>query len=950
MVFFNRAILLILLAFVFAGCQSGKSQHIISLSGTWKFKADPNEVGVMEKWYDVNLSGTIVLPGSMASNNMGVPVNYDTEFIGNNWIERHIPDFKWYEDERFKPYLSDDEFLYPFWLISDKYYLGMAWYQKDVEVPESWVGKNVELFLERCHWETQVWVNNVFLGKQNSLGTPHRYNISEALTPGVNRITIAVDNRIKDIDVGADSHSVSDNTQTSWNGIIGDIKLIRRDSVNISNVRIFPDIEKRMAKVEITITHLSSQSPGARLKMQARTLGKGKNHKAEPFFQEIDLVDGKNKITIDYPMGEGMLLWDEFNPNVYQLSVELEAGESYDKVTENFGMRNFGIEGTQFSINGRPVFLRGTLESAIFPLTGYPPTDIASWERIMKICRNHGLNHLRFHSWCPPKAAFEAADKIGFYLQVEASSWAHVGYGNPIDQWLYDETQRMLDAYGNHPSFVMMTHGNEPHGQYREEYLAKYLNYWKSKDPRRLYTAGAGWPVIPESDYHNSAVNLRIQGWGQQLNSIVNRLPPQTNFDWSNAVNSSDKPIISHEIGQWCVYPNFNEIEKYTGVMKPANFRLFKRSLQAKGLSHLADSFLLASGKLQTLLYKADIEAALRTRGLAGFQLLDLQDFSGQGTALVGIVDAFWQEKGYVSPGEFRRFCNTTVPLARLDRRVFYEGDTLSAKIEVAHFGKDPLNSAKINWEIIHNENTISKGILPSQNIPLGNGIALGDIEYPLENLGLPRKLTLQVNIEDFTNSWDFWVYPYQQPKVPSSIRIAEEIDSETIAFLENGGKVLLSLGRGRVVSEMGGEIGVGFSTIFWNTAWTNNQKPHTLGILCNPDHPALASFPTEFHSNWQWWDAMTHSDALRLDKLAYIEEPIVRIIDDWFFNRSLALIFEVSVGNGQMIISGVDLVNNLENRKEAIQLRTSLLDYMAMESFNPGTELSFSQLMGIVK
>jgi hypothetical protein len=388
---------------------------------------------------------------------------------------------------------------------------------------------------------------------------------------------------------------------------------------------------------------------------------------------------------MNYSLGDDALLWDEFNPNVYQLNLSLESGKETNQTTVDFGLREFKVDGTRFTINGRPVFLRGTLECAIFPLTGYPPTKTDYWKKIYTAVKDHGLNHIRFHSWCPPEAAYTLADSMGIYLQVEASSWPNqsteLGSGLPIDQYIWDESKRIIDTYGNHPSFVLMASGNEPGGSKRDQFLSEFVQYWKETDSRRLYTSGSGWPIIPENDYHVTHRETRIQGWGEELNSVINSEPPKTTYDWSDKVRREGMPIISHEIGQWCVYPNFKEIEKYTGVLKAKNFEIFRESLKAHHMGHLADSFMLASGKLQALCYKADIEAALRTPEFGGFQLLDLHDFPGQGTALVGVLDPFWEEKGYISPEEYRRFCNTTVPLARLEKRIFVEGETMTANI-----------------------------------------------------------------------------------------------------------------------------------------------------------------------------------------------------------------------------------------------------------------------------
>src|SRR5699024_9994610 len=371
---------------------------------------------------------------------------------------------------------------------------------------------------------------------------------------------------------------------------------------------------------------------------------------------------------------------DEFTTNPYSMKVEIKSDEMKDSDKEVFGMRDFSTKGTQFMINGKPTFLRGTLECATFPKTGYPSTSLDKWLHIFKVCKSYGLNHMRFHSWCPPEEAFEAADQVGFYLQVEASSWenqgATIGDGKPLDQYIYDESNRMVKAYGNHPSFCMMAYGNEPAGKHSVKYLTDFVKYWEAKDSRILYTTGSGWPVVPESDY-NSMPAPRIQQWGQGLKSIINGQAPRTNYDWRNIISSYKQPTVSHEIGQWCVYPDFKEIPEYDGVLQAKNFEIFRDRLKNHGMANLADSFLLASGKLQVLCYKADIEAALRTPGFGGVQLLGLHDFPGQGTALVGVLNAFWEDKGYVTGEEYSQFDNSTVPLVRLPKMIYMNNENL---------------------------------------------------------------------------------------------------------------------------------------------------------------------------------------------------------------------------------------------------------------------------------
>ncbi|RLD32944.1 MAG: beta-galactosidase, partial [Bacteroidetes bacterium] len=657
--------------------------------------------------------------------------------------------------------------------------------------------------------------------------------------------------------------------------------------------------------------------------------------------------------SIKYIMDTEIHLWDEFNPHLYKLEVELKTETGEDRKEMQFGMRDFKVEGSRFTINGRPLFLRGTLDCAAYPETGYPPSNESEWERVIQVCKAHGLNHIRFHSWCPPEAAFNAADRLGFYYQVECSSWANqgssVGDGYAIDKWIYEESERMIDAYGNHPSFVMMAYGNEPAGENKGEYLNSFVNYWKNKDPRRVYTSAAGWPALEANEFHNLP-EPRIQGWGEQLKSIINSETPRTNYDWTNRLPADGKPVVSHEIGQWCVYPDFNEIEKYNGVLKAKNFELFQASLKAHHMGHLADSFLLASGKLQALCYKADIETALRTPDFAGFQLLGLSDFPGQGTALVGVLNAFWKEKGYVSPQEFSQFCNETVPLARLEKRIFLNNETILADIEVAHFGKKSLKKVTPNWKITDDYGkTLASGSFQETDIPIGNSFKLGTINEKIIT-DKPVQLKLLVNVAGFENNWNIWIYPSELPEVNQEemIYICNKLDAKAKNILKQGGKVLITIKKGSIKPDKGGNVGIGFSSIFWNTAWTGGQKPHTLGILCNPAHPALVYFPTSYHSDWQWWDAMSHSNAIPLEDFPTDIKPIVRVIDDWVTNRRLALIFEAKVGNGKVMFSGIDLYNDLETRPEARQLLFSLKKYMTGTQFDPIVKLNVNQITSL--
>jgi hypothetical protein len=902
-------------------------KYSIDLAGEWRFQIDSLDKGIEQQWFNRKLSDAIKLPGSMTTNGKGNDVDINTPWVGNIW------DTSWFVKPEYAAYRRKGNIKIPFWLQPVKYYKGAAWYQKTVNIPAAWKGKQLELFIERSHWETTLWIDGKEIGMQNSLGTPHVFNLTNVLTPGSHQVTVRIDNRVKTFDVGPNSHSISDHTQSNWNGMVGKLALTARSPLYIEDVQLYPDIKAKEVLARITIGNSTGKPAKASIHLSAGV-------KLKLVSKQIEVNGDTSTVEVHYPMGANPLLWDEFNPNLYTMKVALLQGIDKDEKQVQFGMRAFETQGTQFTINGRTTFLRGTLECAIFPKTGYPPTDIDSWLRIFKIARSYGLNHMRFHSWTPPTAAFDAADRLGFNLHIECSSW---------DKYIYEESERVVKTYGNHPSFCMMAYGNEPSGKNHVKYLTDFVAYWKNKDTRRLYTTGAGWPVIDKQDY-NSTPDPRIQRWGEGNKSIINGQAPKADYNWTNIIAKWQHPTVSHEIGQWCVYPDFKEIAKYTGVLKAKNFEIFRDRLNEHGMGKLADSFLLASGKLQVLCYKADIEAALRTPGFGGFQLLDLHDFPGQGTALVGVLSPFWEDKGYVTGKAYSRFCNAIVPLAKLPKMIYLNNETLSVPVEVAQFGATALNNVTPVWNIKNEAgNVLLKGLLPTTNIPIGNAIQLGAISQSLQSIQRPERLTLTISIGTDQNSWDLFVYPASLPENGQDILVTQQLDAKALEILNNGGKVLLTLKKGSLKADKGGDIAVGFSSIFWNTAWTHGQPPHTLGILCNPAHPALKEFPTQYHSNWQWWDAMSHSNTILLDSLANGLQPIVRVIDDWVTARPLGLITECKVGRGKLLLSGIDLLTDQDKRPEAKQLLYSLKQYMSGAAFNPAAAITAEKLQSVL-
>lgn len=929
---------LVLAAFATARLAAAAAQapEAISLAGPWGFQLDPENRGEAEQWFTRAMPQSIRLPGSTAEHGYGDDPTVDTQWTAG------VNEKSWYTSPRYAEYRRPGNVKLPFWLTPVKRYVGPAWYQRDVEIPAGWQGRHAVLFLERAHWETRVWLDGKPLGMQDSLSTPHEYDLGPA-QPGKHRLAVRVDNTYK-IDVGINAHSVSDHTQSNWNGIVGRIELRPRPAVWIDDVQVYPDAAGKSVRVRVRIGNATGKPSGIG-KLLVRSEGPlGADGPFMPLRgMEIDVPESGATCEMDYALGDDVRLWDEFHPALYRLRVEtnVTAGDRnvHDEKDVAFGMRQIAAEGRQLKLNGRPVMLRGTLECCIFPLTGYPPTDVEAWKRVIGVCKAFGLNHIRFHSHCPPEAAFTAADELGFYFQVEGPFWTAVGAKPETDRYVDAETERILRCYGNHPSFLLMAHGNEPGGPGRG---AKFLGPWvercKQKDDRRLFTCGSGWPYIPQNQYHVMHRPLRLHG-------RLGLSEPQTTLDYRDVVENNAVPLVSHEPGQWCVFPNLDEIAKYTGVLKAKNFEIVRDFLEQKGMLDQAKDFLTASGKFQALCYKQEIETFLRTPGLGGFQLLDLHDFPGQGTALVGVLDPFWDEKGYLTAAQHRRYCGAVVPLARMAKRVWTNDEQFVAAVEVSQFGSEDLRGATVAWSLAGPAGrSIAAGQWQDVELPRGRLSPVGEIRQPLGGLDAAgaMKLTVSIPGTPYANDWDVWVYPRSvDAAVPAGIRLVRRLDEAAVEHLRTGGKVLL-MPR---VEEVAGDTQGTFEPIFWNRLWFPRQKNHTLGILCDPRHPALAAFPTDSHSNWQWYDLAVRGKPIVMDDLPRELRPIVQVIDDWNTCRKLGLVFEARAAGGRLLVCAIDLEDRLDARPVARQLRRSLLDYMAGERFQPRQELTLEQV-----
>lgn len=916
---------LLLILFTIHSALFASSQEVISLSGSWQFA-----LGDSTKYKDY-----VLLPGSMQTNDQGFPVTVNTRWTGS------LYDSSYYFNPYMEKYRQEGNMKFPFFLTPEKHYVGGAWYRRSVYVPESWKKRHVTLYLERPHIETTVYVNGQKVGSDNSLSTPHLFDVTDYIHLGArNTIEVFVYNGIDRVGVGQDSHSVTDQTQGNWNGIVGRMELrAQPQRLRIDKVKIYPRPSTSSVRLQV---ELQGQSPNFSFYEMEVMIQQEQRDSANLYVTHFDI--NSNVMDVEMTLPGGVSLWDEFHPNLYRIGIGV--GDDYYETT--FGMREVLVDGRQIILNHRPIFLRGTVENCCFPETGYPPTDEASWLRIFRKCKEYGLNHMRFHSYCPPDAAFAAADKVGFYLQPEGPSWPNHGVkllaGQTIDWYLLQESKRIVDTYGHHPSFIMMAAGNEPAGNWVE-----YCNLWvkemKRYDSSRIYcgaSVGGGWAWDDGSEYH-------VKGGARGLD--WDRRAPSSDDDYYSQIlrprNYKDSvdnnsPIIAHEQGQWCAFPDFKEISQYTGVYKARNFEIFRDLLSDNGMASQAEKFLMASGKLQTLCYKYEIERNLRTSDYAGFQLLGLNDYSGQGTALVGALNVHWREKGYTNANEWHRFCSPIVPLARFPKFVYTTADSLVVPVEVYNAMYGNIQGARVLYYINDEAGQVyGGGLLYSGGIPLGKHTPISAVKMALDSIKVPKKFTLTVAVagNQFTNQWNFWVYPDTVSTVNhDDILIADSLDSKVLETLKHGGKVLLTA-AGKV--RLGSDVVQHYLPVFWNTSWFKMRPPHTTGAYIDQQHPLFRhGFPTDDWGNLNWWELLNKAQVMNLQDFPKDYQPPIQPIDTWHISRKLGMLVEANVLGGKLIMTTMDIASDLDHRIVARQMREAILSYMDSADFAPSLTL----------
>lgn len=835
--------------------------------------------------------------------------------------------------------------------LTDTYkYEGNAWFKKSVQLQ---CCNRAVLFLERTRI-TEVFIDGASLGVQDSLCAAHIYDVTRFCDGHEHDIEICVSN------VGyktGGGHMTSQDTQTNWLGITGKMEIRYFGRSYADNIRITGDTERRRFIVTADIYGDEPESAMVSADDGDNTFNAGAVVIGSELYAEI-------------PLGNSAKLWSEFSPTLYTVKIEIDG----DVQTFTAGLRSLTCSKDKFLINGKKTFLRGKHDGMIFPLTGYAPTDTESWLRVMGIAKKYGINHYRFHTCCPPEAAFEAADILGIYMEPELPFWGTIqaqgeeGFNREEQEYLINEGLNMLRCFGNHPSFCMLSMGNELWGDPKR--INEIIGILKAYDNRPLYTQGSNnfqfFPnAVPNDDFFvgvRLSSSRLIRGSYAMCDAPLGHVQtdePSTMKDYDDAILGSTEsgdagntgdgtisiqygtgvkkvkaskaadgfypqiPIVTHEIGQYETYPDFREIAKYTGSIKAKNFETFRQWLDEKGLLHLADDYFRASGKLAMLCYKEELEAVMRSRLLAGCQILDIQDFSGQGTALVGVLDAFMDSKGLITEEEWRGFFSQTVILARFAKYVYTPGERFSADIQLTDFGAVSCAGKKLCWQLGECSGSL---VIPQYE----NYADIGRIEASIPNTAGRLEFRLWIEGSDIQNHYSLDIVRDVKNVDYSGCIVKPQLDKEAEDALKNGRTVIIN----RIPDEHSSIEGF-YCTDFWcypmfRSISQSMGKPlptGTMGLLIDNTHPALSGFVSQTHSTPMWYKPVTCSRSEILDGQSDGKRVIVRTIDNFERNHDLALIYEYDMHAGKVIVCGAEFAE-LEKSPEGRALVQSLVDY----------------------
>lgn len=637
------------------------------------------------------------------------------------------------------------------------FFSGEGWYARRVSVPAEWKGRRIWFKTGRIGNEGWFWLNGNPVGTAMLYCGAVKFEVTEFAKPGEDNYVVVQALNTGICRMGGLASS------NQWGGILDGVELEATPQAYIDDCWVRGDYDGRTAEVHVDV---DGAAAGGAAKLELRATVEGESA-ARP-------VAGDGDQVVKVPL-KAFRPWSPESPNLYTAKVELvENGRTVQTRFERFGVRKLEVVGGEFRLNGKPFFVRGAGWHNKYPIDGTAPADIGMMRRIVRRIRDCGFNACRFHTHCPRREIFEAADEAGLLLEPELPYYA----GVPANGQEFDpngDAEELWRNYRGNPSFAILSGGNE--GWFGKKASRRFYREAKGRDPDRLVLGNDGWN------------NRQTNG------------PDVSDFEggpmsvWPRGSFNPERPFVCHEYLNLSVKCDTRLEAKFTGVMMPDVTRRMREEWLSKfGLDFAhGDRLVDAQARMQKIWRKYGIEQARLDPYCDGYSYWAL--VSGSGAVSAQLFDPFWDAKPcgegpedvarYNSPScvlmdvaprlygpeaEEARFKRNPFEMFLTDfatNRVRCAGEGISARFYLAHYGERPLTGVAVAWRLVAGGVVLREGRASADDQAIGAVREVGSAEIEVPSLERAVAATLEVSVEanegTVANAWEWWLFPRRE-------------------------------------------------------------------------------------------------------------------------------------------------------------------------------------------
>lgn len=888
------------------------SRPVLNLDGVWHFATDPDRVGEKEQWFRPDANWPVMpRPGDApeANGSIRVPGIWDNQGYGTETPKvRHN-------------------------------FVGLGWYRRTIAVPADWAGRRVFLSIGGVHRYAKVWVNGHYLGEHIGYLSEFEFDVTEQVKPGQTAtVIIQVDSKQRwEVDTLFGAPDLADYMDVAWGGIWGHVRLEGRAPVWLSDLFLQPSVRESTCTASAVLQGEAGQARSVKLEVLDRS---GKVAGQAQRRLEPPLTSGATvQATAAIPGAE---LWSPDQPALYRARLTLLGSDGpLDQIEGRFGMRELRLDGPYVLLNGKRLFLRGYGDDHIYPEQMAMPADKELHLQRLRLIKSYGFNHVRHHSTIMPPEYYDACDEVGIMPTAEfpiaydsflpgGENWKKNVRpdtdAGPAWETYKREWAAAIKRHRNHPSIFAWVMGNELWNgiPLRHEFrrIAREL------DPARPFADTDGvtemWQHIFDPKNDRDTLDLYF------LMFDVGRNP----LDLPDKFKSPRpiKPIISHESGNYVTFSRPDGADAFQHSIKPFWMTDGRTKLERLGLLGEAPQWAAKSDRLYLLLHKTNLEALRKNPFISGYHWWLFQDYW---TTANGLVDHNFRPK-VITIEEVRRFNNDVVLLQTGMDLTYRGGSALKTKLLVSNFSSESLGEGQCSWQVLADGRVIAQEQSEAVRVGQGELAEVAQVEATLPEVAAPTRLELRAELygspgaalQRWQNDWTAWVYPRSNrppaesvpvygsaaqlkrwpdlgiapiPKgatLPSrAVYLTARLDRRILAAVERGASLVLLQG-GRVFNSRP----LTYRSSWWKAGDDLNAN------LCGTfvyDHPVTRQMAPDGWCDAGWFDLIEGGRKIVLEGFPARPHVIIRALPSLQAVQDEALLFEVGLGEGSMLVSG---------------------------------------------